>query len=87
MNNDLAGIIYFFVFFIAFLLFVKFLPRKAKLSRIPNHAKFDSLPLFFPLINNIWRERSISRFNKLSSFERVNNERSDFVICLATWRG
>lgn len=45
------------------------------------HAKFDSL--FTSLvINNIWREKSISRFNKLSSSERVNNEKSDFVIYL-----
>lgn len=45
------------------------------------HAKFDSL--FTSLVvNNIWREKSISRFNKLSSFERVNNEKSDFVIYL-----
>lgn len=50
------------------------------------HAKFDSLFISL-LINNIWREKSISRFNKLSSSERVNNEKSDFVIYLATWWG
>lgn len=86
MNNDFAGMNnVFFCFFYSIPSFRQISSSKGE--TFSNHAKFDSLPLFFPLINNIWRERSISRFNKLSSFERVNNERSDFVICLATWRG